>query len=127
MKVKGYSGVTANRRNRSMDTLYYIEIWEQPLFRWLWSQVYHKWEKLTRRPMKHFSRWHAKHFEGGDEFFVPVDCRRDIKCYMYSTSKRDVLAILRVTEDDYDVITGKKCKLDEPRRTCEEPITLTEE
>lgn len=76
--------------------------------------------------MKHLSRWHRKIFEKTEDY-VPLSNRQDIKCYHLRHKKRDLLAVIYITQEQHDIITGRVLKIEEPRHEVKEPITMSPE
>lgn len=121
--MKGYTPGVASRRT---DEIPYVEIWEQPAFWRVVALAYHLWEKLTEPIMRYVSRWHRSVFQKSVEY-TPLLNRRDIRCHRLSRKSRDMLAIIYITREQYNIITGKALKIEEPRHEIKEPIQLAEE
>lgn len=122
-------GHTAGKSYRRDEVVPYVDIWKQPVLRWVWSNIYHFWEKHTEWAMRPISRWHRKLFErwGGLDY-IPLVNRRDIKCFHYSERKRTRLTTIYITDEQYDIITGKTVPEEKPRRKVDqEPITEPQE
>lgn len=122
--MKSYDVGTAHRRSGVFP---YVELWEQPLYRWLLFRAYHWWEKLTEPAMRKISEYHRVVFgaKAGLDY-IPLVNRRDIRCYHLSIAGRNTLAIAYITKEQYDVITGRAPKEVEPRHEVKEPILAPE-
>lgn len=124
--MKGYTAGTVYRRESETP---YIEIWEQSSLRWLIAEAYQLWENYSFYFMMYVSKWHKKFF-GKNEDYIPLLNRQDIRNYYLTNKKRTVLAIIYTTQDQYDIVTGKTTKEEEPRHEVREPISpepLTQE
>lgn len=119
-------GHTTGKAHRRTEVIPYVEIWKQSTFWWIVSQAYHfMWEKPSAPIMEHVSRWHKKIFEKTDEY-IPLSNRQDIRCYRLRQKKRDLLAVIYITQEQHDIITGKALKIEEPRHEVKEPISPEE-
>jgi hypothetical protein len=121
--MKGY---TAGKAYRRSGVFPYVEIWEQPSWRLAIAKLYHFWENKSWPLMKRLEKFHTKWFEK-DDFFIPLSNRQDIRCDDLMHKGRNTLAIVYVTDEQYEVITKKMPKPAEPRREATAPITHEEE
>jgi len=122
--MKGHTPGMAYRRE---DTIPYVEIWQQPFWRWLIAQAYHLWEKISWRGFRLIEKYHEDLFKKkDDDFFIPLTNRQDLKCEHLTHKKRDTLAVIYTTQEQYDLITGKVHKTGKPRHEIKEPITIEE-
>lgn len=102
------TGYTAGKAYRGKNVSPYVEIWQQPFWRWVIAEIYHWWEKHTDFFMVKVSRWHRNQFQADGDFdYVPLVNRRDIRCYHLSQIKRKTLTTVYITDKQYDVLTGK--------------------
>lgn len=105
-------GHTAGKLHGRVEIKPYVEIWEQPLYRWMISHAYHSWERRSRVIMRVLSKWH-EYFFGRSIDYVPLTNRRDIRCYHLSQKDRKHLETIFITEEEYSAITRKKSSTQE--------------
>lgn len=116
--MKSYTPGTAHRRSGVFP---YVEIWTQPYFWWLVARMYHWYESCTEPMMLRISdRLQRNH--KGDLEYVPLTSRRDIRCDHLSRKKRNTLAIVYMTKEQYDIVTEVASKKEEPRHEMKNPI-----
>lgn len=92
MKIRGYeTGTIVSAHSKS----YYLEIWKQDFFWWIVSSLYHWYDmRVEKIPFVHrFERWHHRRAKG-DLSYVPIYCRRDIRCY--HLTKRGKITVARI-------------------------------
>jgi len=100
-----------NREQHERRTSYAIELWKQPLHRWLIAKFYHWYSwKIHKVPgFKKLEKWLWKRYEDhhdGDELFlyIPISNRQDLRCYDLCHKRQTVLARLELTKEDFDAI-----------------------
>jgi hypothetical protein len=81
---------------------YRLEIWVQPWPRWLVAQVYHWYDMLIYRVpgFKQLERWLQSRHRGSD-IYVPLGCQQDLRCYFLTERRREVVAVVWLTEEEY--------------------------
>ena len=117
--MKGHSVGTVYRRT---DTIPYIEFWQQPFLHWLLAHLYGFWERMSWRAMKPVEKLHRRWFEDDNEFYIPLTNRQDIRCDDLIRRSRITLAIIYITQDQHDIVTGKKLPQETPRHQALKPI-----
>lgn len=91
---------------------YLVEIYKQPLHRYLIAWVYHWYDMhIFKVPgFKKFDNWHHRKFGKGNIFFIPISCRQDLKCAFLSRQDKVILAELEVDEATYVRLGGRPVK-----------------
>jgi hypothetical protein len=86
----------------------YVEMWEQPLSRWLIAHLYHLWEQRTWKLLRKIEPLHETFFNrNDDEIFIPLTNRQDLRCADLHERGKKHLIMLHITEEQYNTITGK--------------------
>lgn len=120
-------GHTAGKAHRRDEVIPFVDIWEQPVMCWLVSQAYHRvWQKISRPTVRWLGKWHQKIYEDRDDLYIPLTNRQDIRCDRLVHKRRTNLAIIYITQDQYNIITGKVAPKQEPRHEVKEPIAPPE-
>lgn len=118
--MRGYTAKTAHRRSGIFP---YVELWKQPLWRWIVAWLYGQWESLSWPFMKHFlDGWHRKYFGKNSLDYIPLSNRQDIRCDHLRHAGRETIAIAYITKEQYDVITGKAPKTTKLRHEAKEAL-----
>lgn len=102
--VRGFGrSVGLSARDRSEPTRYYVTFYEQPLLPWVISRLYH-WYDMRVYLLPGFTLLERllKRLQGGDEWYVPLSARQDIRCYHLERRKRTELVTVEVTQEQYE-------------------------
>lgn len=86
---------------------YYVEVFQQPWYRLLYSTLYHWYDMhIFKVPgFKAFERWHSKRY-CKDLTYTPISARQDEKCFFLDRKGKIVLAQCEVDSDTYDKLGG---------------------
>lgn len=84
------------------DRRYVLEVWTQPWLRWLIGKSYHQYDMhIYKVPgFRILERWLHSRYKG-DDIYIPLSCRQDIRCYHLSIRGREVAAVVQLTEKEY--------------------------
>lgn len=118
--MRGHDAGVAHRRG---ETIPHIEIWQQPFLNWLIFRAYHLWEKLTWRALRLVEPYHQDLFRKSEDY-VPLTSRQDERCEYFRFKKRVCLAVICVTQEQYNTITGKTRPIAKPRYEAKKPISI---
>lgn len=105
--VRGYEPIEIHSR---AEKRYRIDLWEQPLHRWLIARVYHWYDmQVCRVPGFKLAEnlWDWRHRNHAWHEYLPLSAAQDIRCYYLGVRDRTVLATLDVPADTYERVTGK--------------------
>jgi len=91
----------------------YVEIWEQPFWRLMIAKIYHRWDMSSWRFFRIFEKPHEALFCKDDEFYIPLTNRQDLRCDYLQHKGRKVLALVYITEEQYNAITKEKSSTQE--------------
>jgi hypothetical protein len=93
----GFStGLIYSLRDRANDR-HYVELWSQPLHRWILARIYHHYDMhVFRLPgFELLERW--VEWRSGDALhYLPISARQDLRCYRLGEKDRTVLAHLDI-------------------------------
>jgi hypothetical protein len=101
-------GFTAGVHSRPGERRYHVALWQQPWHRWAIAACYHHYDMwiMRRRWFQRLDDWHHRRHRG-DDLYVPLAARQDIRCYHLMTADRTTLALVEVDQATYEKITGK--------------------
>ena len=87
---------------RDKPKTYYIEIWKQPVLRWFIAKLYHWYDTwIEKVPFVHrFESWHHRRAKG-DLSYIPLYCRRDVRCFHLARRGKVIVATLNIEYDQY--------------------------
>lgn len=93
----------------SENRTYRLELWEQPLHRWLIAQAYHWYDmRIFKVPgFKALERFLERHHKGNALLYIPLGPRQDCRCYYLMVKQKTILASIEVGKDVRDRIHRK--------------------
>lgn len=80
---------------------YWVELWEQPLGRWIIAHIYNKyetwcWKSGLTQLIEKLPFWHKEEL-----FYIPFGCRQDIRSFDLVHKNRVSLLRLQITEEQF--------------------------
>ncbi len=104
MRMPRKYGFSLGTRMSPHETTHHVELWAQPVHRWLISRAYHRYESVAfRMPgFGRLERWLQR--RDGSPDHVPLSCRHDIMCYRLRQRDRTNLATLPIDPDTHEKI-----------------------
>jgi hypothetical protein len=101
-RVRGYAPFFST--NRTRERAYHVELWEQPLHRWLAARVYHWYDmRVHRLPgyrlLERIKAWRYRNAE--PLTYMPISAEQDCRCYDLSRRGRAVHAVFEIDEQTY--------------------------
>jgi hypothetical protein len=102
---RGFDTHTTYHRGSDQRT-YHLDVWEQPLRRWLVAQIYHWYDmRIHKVPgfklLERFLEWRYK---GDPMLYLPLGAEQDCKCFYLTEKGRTVLASFEITKELRDQI-----------------------
>lgn len=100
--MKKYGFTIYTRYSGSRSRTYYVEIWRQPLRLWIAAMIYHWYDMwIYRVPgFRALERWNRSRHDSED-WFIPLSCRQDLRCYHLANKQRLILATFELTQQQY--------------------------
>lgn len=100
IKKRGF-GVSTVYHLYTESRTYRLELWEQPLHRWLIAQAYHWYDmRVFKMPgFKALENFIERRHKGDPLLYLPLSARQDCRCYDLMVKQRVVLASIEVSED----------------------------
>ena len=104
--IKGRTTGKAYGLRPNRDIKYYVELWEQPFLSLMVAHMYHHvWEKISWRFFRLLEKLPLPGKD--DDFYIPLTNRQDIRCDDLAHKKRKSLALIYITEEQYNKITKR--------------------
>lgn len=103
--MKGYTVYTSyDIRNKDVEPKHWIELWTQPLHRWLIAQAYHRYDDIMWR-LPGF-RWVENQLlkASGDKPDLPWGAKMDCRCYELMHQGRVVNGRVLLAKDVADFL-----------------------
>lgn len=84
-------------------------MWEQPVHRWLVASVYHWYDSLVWRlpGVRAYERWQTRR-HAGDDFYVPLTNRQDLRCHRLQGRSRVTLATVEIDQGTFNRLRSRK-------------------
>lgn len=107
IKKRGFSLSTRFHLTAANDT-YWLEIWEQPMHRWLIAEIYHWYDmRIYKVPgFRALERLLERRHED-DLLHIPLGASQDCRCYELSIKKKKSLASIEISREQYERIKKK--------------------
>jgi hypothetical protein len=88
---------------------YRLELWEQPLHRWLIAWAYHWYDmRIFKVPgFRALERLLERRHKGDPMIYIPLGAQQDCKCYSLTVRQKTVLARIEVDQDVRDRVYRK--------------------
>jgi hypothetical protein len=109
--ARGYARYTTHSlRTPECTVTYHVELWRQPLHRWLIAWAYHRYDTLMwrlpgfRLAERLVMAWKTR---GGDILAVPWGANMDCRCYFLGQRGRVVLANIQIDEATYRALSRR--------------------
>lgn len=108
IKKRGFDISTVYHLHSDNRT-YLLELWEQPLHRWLIAQIYHWYDMRAFKvpgfkALENFLEWRYK---GDPLFYLPLSAQQDCRCYDLMVKQRVRLASIEVDKATRDRVHRK--------------------
>jgi hypothetical protein len=106
--MRGYTAGKAYGLRPNRDIKHFVSLWDQPPFNLLVALMYHRiWEKISWRGFRIVEPLHQAIFEKDDDFYIPLTNRQDLRCDDLQHKGRKTLALIYITEEQYNKITKR--------------------
>jgi hypothetical protein len=107
IKKRGFDVSTVHHlHDKNRLVTYRLELWEQPLHRWLIAQIYHWYDmRIFKVPgFRKLERFLEARHKGDPFLYLPLGVQQDCRCYSLTVKQKTILADVEVDKATRDRI-----------------------